>query len=190
MEASETKDVRDLLHKFQEGYTRRDQTYLGKFMELFVDGDELEVIGTNAVKPGEDEWCQGREAVQELIAGDWEHWGEVVLDVAGARIHTLGEVGWIATTGRVTDTIPIDEQHKGFIAYIKDLLEDGEKSEKEKMLDIMTIGNDILLGLPISDRFVWPFRFTAVVVKEGGKWRFHQMQYSFATTRSPDVRLA
>ena len=49
----ETKKVRTLLAKFQEGYTRRDQSHLDEFMGLFVTGKELEVIGTNAVEPGE-----------------------------------------------------------------------------------------------------------------------------------------
>jgi hypothetical protein len=50
------------------------------------------------------------------------------------------------------------------------------------------LGADIVLGLPLSETFVWPFRFTAVAVREAGRWRFQQMQFSFATTHAPDVR--
>ena len=31
---------------------------------------------------------------------------------------------------------------------------------------------------------------TAVAVREAGVWRFHQMQFSFETTSTPDVRNA
>jgi hypothetical protein len=184
----ETKEVRTLLAKFQEGYTRRDQSYLDEFMELFVKGNELEVIGTNAVEPGEGEWCRGQDAVRALVSGDWEHWGAVEFDVEGAHINVLGEVAWLATTGTVTDKITEDERYSGYLEYVKAVLEEEEMGQQEKMLEIVGLGNDIVIALPLSEMFVWPFRFTAVAVKEKGGWRFHQIQFSFATTRSPDVR--
>jgi len=88
----ETKEVRTILAKFQEGYTRRDPSHLDEFMELFVAGKELEVIGANAVEPGAGEWCRGQKAVRELVSGDWEHWGVVEFDVEGAHINVLGRV--------------------------------------------------------------------------------------------------
>lgn len=184
----ETKEVRDLLAKFQEGYTRRDQSYLDEFMELFVAGPDLEVIGTNAVEPGEGEWCRGPEAVRELVSGDWEYWGDVTFDVEGARIHVVGEVAWLSTKGTLNDTITKDERYNGYLDYVKAVLEEDEKSQQAKMLEIVGSGNDIVIALPLSEKFVWPFRFTAIAVKQEGGWRFHQMQFSFATTRSPDVR--
>lgn len=184
----ETKEVRALLAKFQEGYARRDQSHLDKFMELFITGNELEVIGTNAVKPGEGEWCRGQKAVRELVSGDWEHWGEVEFDVEGAHINVCDEVAWLATSGTVKDTITEDERYNGYLEYVKEVLQEEEKSQRAKMLEIVGLGNDIVIALPLSETFVWPFRFTAVAVKEKGEWRFHQMQFSFATTRSPDVR--
>ena len=184
----EIDEVRQLLARFQEGYTRRDQTHLDAFMDLFATGNELEVIGTNAVDLGGDEWCLGPEAVRELVANDWKYWGEVAIGVERARIQVRGEVAWIATTGTVKDTIPIDERYTGYLEYVKAVLEDEAMGEQAKTLDLVRLGNDIVLGLPLSKNFVWPFRFTAVAAKEEGEWRFHQMQFSFATTRSPDVR--
>ena len=87
----ETSEVRALLSRFQEGYSRRDQTYLDQFMELFVADDELEVIGTNAVDLKGKEWCRGREAVRNLVSSDWQYWGDVAVDVEGAHIHVRGE---------------------------------------------------------------------------------------------------
>ncbi|MFC1878458.1 nuclear transport factor 2 family protein [Chloroflexota bacterium] len=181
-------EVRALLANFQEGYARRDLALLDDFMELFIAGDELEVIGTNALEPGSGEWCLGRQAVRALIAADWQYWGDVVFDVKGANIFVKGDAGWLATTGTVTDTIPVDDRYHGYLGYVRELLKDEEKSDKSKTLDIVQLGADIVLGLPLDDTFVWPFRFTAVVVKEAGGWRFHQMQFSFATTRAPDER--
>jgi hypothetical protein len=184
----EVEQVRTLLRNFQEGYTRRDPAHLDAFMELFTEGSDLEIIGTNAVEPGADEWCLGREAARRLVAGDWEHWGDVVYDVEGARIFVRGDVAWLATAGTVNDTIPLEDRYTGYLAYVRSVLEDSDHDTRGKMLDIVGLGNDILIGLPLSETFTWPFRFTALAVREHGDWRFHQMQFSFATTRAPDVR--
>jgi hypothetical protein len=180
--------VRTLLQKFQDGYSKRDVAELDAFMELFVPSDELEVIGTNTLAPGQGEWCRGKEATRELIKTDWEEWGDVVFDVQGAHITVNGDVAWLATTAKVTMTIPAEGCYKGFLASAKGTLEKEEIDARAKMLDIVRLGTDILLGLQEGDTFVWPIRFTAVAVKSQGHWRFHQMQFSFPTTRLPDVR--
>jgi hypothetical protein len=59
MNASDIQAVRDTLQAFQDGYDRRDKTLLPDFRKLFVPEDELEVIGTGAIEPGDDEWCLG-----------------------------------------------------------------------------------------------------------------------------------
>lgn len=182
------EEVRALLSKFQAGYAARDPQRLDQFMELFIAGDELEVIGTNAVTPGGGEWCRGPAAVRTLVENDWKYWGDVVFDVAGAHIYVMGDVGWLATTGTVTDTIPVADRYRGYLEYVQGVLADGEKSTQAKTLDIVRLGNGIVLELPMSETFVWPFRFTAVAVRDAGVWKFHQMQFSFATTSAPDVR--
>ena len=80
----EPTTVRDLLQKLQDGYTKRDEAELDTTMELFCQSDELEVIGTNAVAPGQGEWCRGIEATRTLIRNDWSEWGR---GVAGHNCH-------------------------------------------------------------------------------------------------------
>jgi hypothetical protein len=184
----ETEEIRALLSKFQAGYTARDPQRLDECMELFIAGAELEVIGTNAVAPGGGEWCLGPAAVRTLVANDWKYWGDVVFDVADAHIFVKGDVGWLATTGTVTATIPVADRYNEYLKYVQGVLADSEKSEQAKTLDIVRSGNGVVLELPLSDTFVWPLRLTAVAVREAGVWKFHQMQFSFATTSTPDVR--
>jgi hypothetical protein len=186
--AMSIEDIRTLLIKFQAGYARRDLNQLDEFMHLFVDSDEVEVIGINAIQPGVSEWCRGPAMVRQLVAGDWEHWGDVVFDLDGVNIHVSGDVAWIATTGTVTDRISREERYSGYLEYVQEVLSDTALDAQAKMLEIFRLGNDIVTGLPLSEIFTWPFRFTAVALHQAGEWRFHQMQFSFATTRAPDVR--
>jgi hypothetical protein len=184
----DSNQVRALLQKFQEGYARRDLAKLDAFMELFIPDDGLEVIGTNAVVPGRGEWCRGRQATRKLVANDWQHWGNVVVDVAEARVSVIGEVGWLATAGTVTDTIPEADRYTGFLDFAQRTLSEEELDPQAKTLDIVRQGTDLLSEIRQGETYVWPFRFTAVAVKNHGHWRFAQMQFSFPTTRAPDVR--
>ena len=97
------QEIHTLLQKFQDGYTRRDVTQVDAFMELFTP--EAEVIGTNGVKPGVDEWYTSRDSARELMLGDWESWGDLCLDLESASIHVHGETGWIAASATVTSAL-------------------------------------------------------------------------------------
>lgn len=189
MATNEVKEIRNLLKKFQDGYRKRDLSLLDDFMLLFVEDEELEVIGTDAIEPGEGEWCLGWNSVYGLVAGDWQGWGNLTIDIPRARIHVWGDVGWLATTGLVTKIIPTEEGYQDFLNNVEELVDSIAFSQQQKALRIAALSNDLLLGLPLGERFVWPLRFTAVVVKEDGEWLFHQMQFSFGATRAPDERI-
>jgi len=186
----ETEQVRAVLQKLQDGYTKRDPAELDAVMELFVASDDLEVIGTNTAAPGQDEWCRGPEATRALIKGDWSErgWGDVVFDVQGAHITVHGDVAWLATTARVTMSLPAEFCYAYYLESAKGMLDKENADAQSKMLDIVRLGNDLLFELQRGETFVWPIRFTAVAVRVGEKWRFHQMQFSYPTTRLPDVR--
>jgi hypothetical protein len=184
----EIDQVRVLLTRLQDGYTRRDVSELDDVMELFIPGDGLEVIGTNTVAPGQGEWCRGREATRKLIEEDWNGWGDVVFDVQGAHISVNGDVAWLATTAEVTMTMSAESCYQGFLASAKGTLERDEVDARKTLLKVVRLGTDILLELQEGDTFVWPIRFTAVAVKGQDGWQFSQMQFSFPNTRFPDVR--
>ena len=91
-----SQEIQSLLHKFQDGYTRRDVVQLDAFMDLFTP--DTEVIGTSGVKPGVDEWYTNRETASTMIKRDWERWGDLKLEVESASIRIEGKVGWIAAS--------------------------------------------------------------------------------------------
>ena len=54
----EIKQVRDVLQKFQDGYTTRDKSKLDEFMQLFAPTDEIELIGVGASERGGERMVQ------------------------------------------------------------------------------------------------------------------------------------
>ena len=189
------EQIRAVLQRFQDGYTQRDMSRVDEFMTLFAD--EAEVIGTNGVRPGEGEWYVDKAGARELVQGDWEGWGDVRLDVAGAHIDMRGEVAWLTASGTVTKTIRAAENYESYLQRIKSVIDQAGPSAEEKLLDILRGGSNTLYELRRGEQFVWPLRFTAVLVRQGGgpsgaldgAWLFQQMQFSFPTTRFPDERI-
>ena len=182
------ESVRQTFIDFQKGYQDRDVSKIDSFMKtLFVQSEDVEIIGTNAVKPGQGEWCRGLSAAKDLISSDWQYWGDVKFEIDQASIHVLGDVAWLATYGMVNDTIPIQERYKNYNDYIESIIDDESMDQQEKFHEIVQLGNDVTAGIFKGEQCVWPFRFSAVLVKQKDKWLFHQLNFSFATTRSPQV---
>jgi ketosteroid isomerase-like protein len=180
------KEIRLLMQTFQDGYTRRDLSRTDSFMELFAE--DAEVIGTNGVKPGVDEWYMDRASARELVAGDWEGWGDLRLDLHSMSVHSRGDVGWVAASATVTKVIG-EENYASYLEFVKNLIENSELSPEQKLLHILRGGTNTVYELRRGEKFVWALRFTAVVVREAEGWKFAQMNFSFPTIYFPDVRL-
>jgi hypothetical protein len=180
------QDILTSLRAFQEGYTRRDVNQLDAFMELFTP--DVEIIGTNGIKPGAGEWYTSRDAARELVKGDWEGWGDLHLEMESANIQTHGDVGWIAVPATVTEIIGA-ENYASFLAFIKVFIEESPLPPEEKLLSILRGGTNTVYELRRGTKFVWPLRLTAVVVRQAAGWQFAQVHFSFPTTHFPDERI-
>jgi len=180
------EEIRQLLQIFQDGYIHRDLSQVDLFMELFTP--DAEVIGTNGVKPGVDEWYMDRSSARELIAGDWEDWGDLRLDLDSMSIHSRGDVGWVATSATVTKLIGA-ENYSSYLEFIKTFIDNPDIGAEQKLLYILRGGTNTVYELRRGEKFVWALRFTAVVVREADGWKFAQMNFSFPTVYFPDVRL-
>ena len=180
------QEIRSLLHAFQDGYTRRDITRLDAFMAMFTP--DAEVIGTNGVKPGLDEWYTSRDSARQLVAGDWKWWGDLRLAVDSASIQAHDRVGWIAASATVTKTIG-SENYASFLESIKDYIETSSLPAEQKLHFILRGGANTIYELHRGEKFVWALRFTAVVVREQDGWKFAQVHFSFPTIYYPDVRI-
>lgn len=181
--------VRQVLAQFQDGYTHRDLSQLDAFMKLFVPDDDLEVIGTNASDTGVGEWCLGPAAVRALVEGDWQGWGDLRLDVEGAKIHSLGDVAWLATSATVSMRLETQSQYQQYLEYLPELAQVPGRTPEARVLRILLGCARTVFELHQGEDFIWPLRFTAVLVLREGRWRFHQMQFSFPTTTYPDERI-
>jgi hypothetical protein len=184
---SPDEQVRKTLQIFQDYYTRRDPTLLPEFLDLMAE--DLEVIGTNGFRPGEEEWYLDRNTASEIFLGDWEGWGDVQLDVPGARIRAHGEVAWLSCAGTVEMKIETEKGFADYLAFVKKYLDSEGLTAEQKLVYMLRGGTNTLYELRQGEKFVWPFRFTAVLKWENTGWKFQQMQFSFPTIYFPDARI-
>lgn len=179
-------EIRALLQTFQGGYTKRDLTKVDEFMELFTK--DVEIIGTNGQKPGVDEWYTDRASARELVHGDWEGWGDLLIDIANTSIRVKGEVGWIAASATVSKHIG-EESYASYLEFVKNYLATSTQSAEQKLHFILRGGTNTVYELRRGENFVWALRLTAVVVREDEGWKFAQINFSFPTVYFPDIRI-
>lgn len=180
------EEIFSLLKLFQEGYTRRDISELSDFMSLFLPN--AEVIGTNGIKPGINEWYINREEIQNLIKEDWETWGDFQLDIDSVSIQFSENVGWVSASATVSKKIGV-ENYDTYLEFIKNYIETSNLSAEQKLLFILRGGTNTIYEIRRGESFVWALRFTAVVVRENNHWKFSQIHFSFPTIYFPDVRI-
>lgn len=174
---SPTQDIRNVLQKFQNGYIHRDLSRIDEFSALFAQADDIELIGIGAYERGGTEWFIGLEKIQEIIRSDWEFWGNVVIDVEGAAIHTRGETAWVTTTGTLEQTDTFDKAMPYYLEQMVKLLE-GDQSPDHKLMEASHFGVRRLRERALGKGHKWPFVISAVLIKEEDQWRFHTIHWS------------
>ena len=187
---AEISKIKEVIRKFQEGYIRRDLDAVDKFLDLFCGEGNLEVIGTGAYIKGQGEWCLDKNALEKMVSGDWQSWGDLRLDMDALDIHLNGQTAWFATTGTVSRTVEPAQSYRNFIGYLKWITEnEPEVSAKDKLLDVLHGGILTLAEAEKGANYIWPIRLTAILIRERDQWRFCQMTFAFPTIYPPDIRL-
>jgi hypothetical protein len=89
-------EITEQLHRFQDGYTRRDTAQVDPFVEQLFSEENVLVLGTMP-----DEIYIGRKKASKLVYADWNAWGDCTFLMDNAHISTSGDVAWISTIGYV-----------------------------------------------------------------------------------------
>lgn len=178
MDTIVTTEVRKVLQQFQNGYKNRDLEKLDEFVSLFVQTEDIELIGIGASERGGYEWFEGRDKVREIVQSDWEYWGDVEIDVTGAKISTNGETAWITATGTLEQTGTFDKALPQYLDQMKEIIEDESKDADERLLEASHFGVRRLRERLKGAGTKWKFVISAVLIREKGQWRFHTIHWS------------
>lgn len=184
--ADKHTEIREVLRRFQNGYTERNIENVDAFMEeLFINGEEICVLGT-----GTGELFLGSEQVKNLIRDDWKYWGDASIDWENAHISVEGEVAWFATMGHVKYTFEDSpERYDRYLDLIKDKSEEKELTPKERVAFINWVLSLTYHQRVGSEReYLWPLCLSGVLLKDGDKWKIAHLQFSIQKANFPDER--
>lgn len=178
-EMESTDEITQVLEMFQDGYTKRDTSIVDEYVErLFTE--DVHLIGT-----GSSEWCDGMEDVKRIVESDWNHWGDLKLDIDKAVVRTRKDVAWFAVPGTLVRTFDTEEliYERYGVVDIKRIIEQN-KSNKIKLLEVLTDVSEILMEVEKGGtNFVYPIRVAGSLVNDGEKWKFRQMVFSYPYPR-------
>ena len=187
--ANDRRQIGATLKKLQEGYDNRDLTQIERFMaEVFVRDDDLLVIGTSAVAYDSGEWCQGYDAVKALIEDDWKYWGDLKLDIGGARISFAKDTACVSLTGVISEVITSEDYYNLRTDLVKELLETDDLPIRTRLLEIVRGVSDTLYETEKGEQYEWPLRLSGVMQRHPDRWLFTHMHFSYPTTFYPRVR--
>jgi len=182
------------LRYFHEWYKKRDESKAEEFVkELMVQ--QIQIIGTNGVYQGDDEWFSGYEAAIKLVQSDWKYWGDLTLYLQHAQIDVEENSGWATVFGTMT-LDPDKAEYMKFEAsksrVLKKIKETAETQNKDSTLALHKIIKEsitILHQYQQENVFVWPLRISFGFVKRSNKWWMKQMHFSYPSKGFPSVRL-
>ena len=170
--------VRNALQQFQDGYTERDVNNLDTFMQLFAPQDDIEMLGIGASVRDGYEWFQGVNAIREIIESDWTHWGDIALDVAGAKITTRHDVAWLSTTGALTQTDTFEKALPFYLKQMQEMLESEDDESADKLMEATHFGLRRLRDRHKGVGYQWALVLTAVLINTEAGWKFHTLHWS------------
>ncbi|MDT8718423.1 hypothetical protein IAI10_17285 [Clostridium sp. 19966] len=176
--------VRNVLKKFQNGYSKRDINLKDSFVEeLFWDDNDTLIVGT-----GDGEWCLGNKEISELIEIDWVYWGDFIIDIDGAIVSSYGDVAWVTTEGVLKKKLKLDKKYDNCVKKIRENL-DYELESKDKLVHILKSVSNCLYEGNLGEEVVRPVRFSAILVNKNDIWKFHNIHFSYHIAPPTDIHI-
>jgi len=179
--------VKEVLKKFQEGYTNRNVEVLDTYMkELFIDDNSITTLGTSR-----SELCFGLEDLKGLIESDWKYWGNFVVDFENSKINSNGNSAWFIADSTVNWADPDDDDE-----WCEDLVDDYYE-EKGRYTNYKPIAKLAMLNRKLafivqethtSKGSSFPVRLSGGLIKENDQWLINKLQFSMPMPSYPEWR--
>ncbi|HUT80112.1 MAG TPA: hypothetical protein VMZ29_02835 [Candidatus Bathyarchaeia archaeon] len=181
------------LKAFYQGYIERDISKVEIWVKELLD-ENVQIIGTNAIYPGDFEWRTGQRVAIEMFENDWKHFGKLKFYLDQAEIMVENNCSW-ATVFATATRLTTEEENRSFEASknrslnrIRAITEEN-KSSTLSLYQIINDASSVLYQYEQSKLFVWPIRISFCFIKKNHKWLIKQLHFSCPGTGFPAVRI-
>lgn len=183
-------EVREVLKKFQEGYTNRNLDNLDRYMtDLFIHDDSIITVGTSR-----SEWCFGLDDLKGLIEGDWKYWGDLVIDFENSKINSKGNTAWFLADSTISWNSS-DDYDEWCADLVSDYFEQEGRFINYKPMSKLAMMNLKLAFLVKSSQgnkgcnVPLPVRLSGGLIKKNGKWLINKLQFSTPMSSYPEWKI-
>ncbi len=190
---NDESEILQILKTFYEGYIKRDLSLVNIWAKKHLD-ENIQIIGTNAIYPGDFEWRTGQNAAIEMFENDWKHFGQLKFYLDQADIIVENNCAWatvFATATRITskeENRTFEASKKRSLDRIKAMTEEN-KSSTLTLYQIINDASSVLFQYEQSELFVWPIRTSFSFIKINDKWLIKQLHFSWPGRGFPAVRI-
>lgn len=183
-------EVREVLKKFQEGYTNKNVEVIDSYInDLFINDDSMITVGTTR-----SEWCFGIDDLKGLIESDWKYWGNFVVDFENAKINSSSNTAWFLADSTVSWDSPDDNDE-----WCEDLVADYFEKEG-RFINYKTMSKLAMLNLKLAfivkaskgnqgNNIPFPIRLSGTLIKKNDKWFIKRLQFSVPMSSYPEFRV-
>ncbi|WP_105617293.1 nuclear transport factor 2 family protein [Vallitalea okinawensis] len=181
------QEVREVLKKFQEGYTNRNTDTLDSYMDdIFVNDDSMITVGTSR-----SEWCFGVHDLKNLVESDWKYWGDLVVNFEKAKINSKGSVSWFLAD--CTINWEDDDYNEWCNDLVADYFEDNGRFINYKPKSKLAMLNLQMAFIQQSKEHLgcnMPIRLSGGLIKRENQWLIHKLHFSAPMPSYPEWRIA
>ncbi len=193
----ERKHVMDTLMIMAKGYRDRDPKQAESWCKRLFH-PRFMLLGTGSITPGTFEWFKGREWCPAVFKSDWQRWGAVSFDFDELELEFINDhtaiinLPAMVVRGEKENTIDsrsFTRSLKNALIRSRNFADDQSLSAEQQAVHILWDLSRIYKQYSYGAQFHWPFRISATLVKDTGKWVFIQMHWSHPTRGFPTIRV-
>lgn len=184
MEGAEVDKIRKILCTIQEGYKKRDISYLENFTnEVFSKNESNYIFGTD-----EGENFIGSNAGYELTEGDWKYWGNFDINPAGAYIYIHGNMAFVYSKAFLRDEHDIQDEYNSLGDLFHNYILPEDAPSVNKLLRMLWKTTNRVYNAEHGGKYICPMKFIGVLIKSDDNWRFQHMHFSDNIDGMPEER--
>lgn len=163
-------EIEKLLQEFNKEYLNKDKDIAAVTSKYFTFNSPL-------VSNIDKDLYNSQEEIRELIEKHRTYYDEIKLDYENCIINSNEDVVWILTSGIMKKNMDEKNAFENTINIINNIFA-SDLDDRDKLFNIRRRITDTLKENAKGEKYVWPFRFEGVLIKDNGDWVFKYIQFS------------